>query len=113
MAGIFNFVYTLPDGTIDFDKGYEISQFAAEKIKQNIGITSLTGESSKPGDFPYKRTGNLSNSINVSYENGQLIVDIYAEYASFLEYGTRKMASRPFVQRSLDEMTDEIISMMQ
>ena len=56
--------------------------------------------SSAPGEPPAKRTGNLINNANLRTEKvSELHYDVIltAEYAKYLEYGTKRMAPRPFI----------------
>lgn len=57
-------------------------------------------QASAPGDPPAIDTGNLVNSIhNEPGKEGEMksVVYIDAEYAGYLEYGTTRMAARPYV----------------
>jgi len=64
-------------------------------------------EPSKPGEPPRKRTGTLQKSIahEVKREGDQVIARIGSKvpYAPHLEFGTRKMAARPYLRPSLSE----------
>lgn len=60
-------------------------------------------QASAPGESPANDTGNLLGSISVVQNEDQggvlsSAVVVRATYANALEYGTRKMAERPFVQ---------------
>lgn len=50
-------------------------------------------------------TGNLKRSIGIEITDGGLTatVEPTAEYASYVEYGTRFMNAQPFVRPSLEE----------
>ena len=53
---------------------------------------------SAPGQAPATDTGNLVNSIGVQFTGEtRAIVYVGAEYAPHLEYGTARMAARPFM----------------
>lgn len=63
-------------------------------IKSNWSLTSP----SAPGDAPAVDTGNLANSISTERVNeAEWHLNVDAAYAEVLEYGTKKMAARPFV----------------
>lgn len=76
-----------------------------------------TYRASAPGEVPARRTGNLRLHWNgevksESNADGGVDVTISLEsqerYAGFLEYGTPKMAPRPFVERIKQEAAPEI-----
>jgi HK97 gp10 family phage protein len=58
----------------------------------------ITHQASAPGEAPATDTGFLVNSISTKLEPEKMraIVRVGAEYAVFLEYGTVRMAARPF-----------------
>lgn len=54
---------------------------------------------SAPGEAPAIDTGHLVNSIRSTFPTKlKGVLNIGAAYASFLEFGTRKMAARPFIE---------------
>ena len=59
---------------------------------------------SKPGDAPNTDTGRLSNSIALEHRKGsrEAYVSTDVEYASELEFGTRRVEARPFLQPAVD-----------
>ncbi len=65
---------------------------------------------SAPGEAPANRTGRLVASIVYQVDRQQLHVDITAgtEYARHLEFGTRKMAARPFLIPAIRNNLDRI-----
>lgn len=58
-----------------------------------------THMASAPGYPPNMNTGRLSGSITV-HDSGKYTAEVIAgaEYSAYLEFGTRKMAARPFMQ---------------
>lgn len=68
---------------------------------------SVLHQASAPGEPPASDTGRLVNSIN-SYLNGSELYSFViaglgsVKYALMLEFGTRKMAARPFMQPALE-----------
>lgn len=56
-----------------------------------------THQASAPGEAPMSDTGRLASSIYFQ-QRGKVssVVGTKIEYAAFLEYGTRRMAKRPF-----------------
>jgi hypothetical protein len=68
--------------------------------------TGKSHQASAPGEAPASDTGNLVNSIEARIENKTTgVVDIGAEYAAPLEFGTedKRIARRPFVTPSVEE----------
>lgn len=71
-------------------------------------------QASAPGEAPASDTGRLVNSIVMRVDEGDLIALITAgtEYAPYLEFGTRKMAARPFLNPALTNNRPRIIQLM-
>jgi HK97 gp10 family phage protein len=68
---------------------------------------------SRPGEPPRKQTGELQRSIqrevNASDQKARVGTNLNdPPYPRWLEFGTRKMAARPWLRRSLDEMRGQI-----
>ena len=95
---------------IDKRKLQETIRNAPQKADDMIGALAFEGERyvkqsfgtspSSPGDPPGVDTGNLRNSINVQRVK-QLVRSINTgavEYAIYLEYGTSRMAARPYMR---------------
>lgn len=62
-------------------------------------------QASAPGEVPANRTGRLAKSVR--YEatgHHTLVFGEDAEYAGFLEHGTRNMAPRPHLRVAVNEM---------
>lgn len=59
---------------------------------------------------PY-RTGTLRRSIHAEPVQGEtaVMVGTDLEYAPFVEYGTSRMAARPFLRPAIDEHWDEVV----
>lgn len=74
---------------------------------------TVTHQASAPGEAPASDTGRLVNSIN-SYLNGSKLESFVVagrglvKYAAMLEFGTRKMAARPFMFPALEKSKDWI-----
>ncbi len=64
---------------------------------------------SSPGEYPHRRTGNLQRNVDKHEAEiqgpflvGAVGVDLgKVDYAGHLEFGTSKMAARPFLRPSL------------
>ena len=76
-----------------------------------------TYTASAPGEVPARRTGNLRMHWNgqvsqkTSFGNGTVIsveLESQEKYAAYLENGTAKMASRPFVEKIQEKAAPEI-----
>ena len=80
-----------------------IAEDSAERIKRNISISYPPA--SVPGMPPHKRSGELESSITSKVIKGSNKVEAHisanADYAVHLEYGTSKMAPRPFMRTEL------------
>lgn len=57
-------------------------------------------QASRPGDPPRDPAGRIAQALAVSLDEAQSVVTVAAAspVARFLEYGTRTMASRPFIR---------------
>ena len=69
-----------------------------------------THKASAAGEPPATDTGFLVNNIflNVDTDGLGASVESRADYSSFLEFGTSKMAARPFMQPALEENKPKI-----
>lgn len=65
---------------------------------------------SAPGEAPANRSGRLLSTIEPTVDEQGLSVSITAStvYAKFLEFGTRKMAARPFMNPALTNNLERI-----
>lgn len=65
---------------------------------------------SAPGEPPAPDIGNLRDSVQVDEVTPtHAILGIHAEYGEHLEFGTSRMAPRPYVRPALDEHEGEIV----
>jgi HK97 gp10 family phage protein len=99
-------------------KGTELIRNEALRL---IMQTSKTGrfyrtrgvvhQASAPGEAPASDTGRLVQSITTAYDNKKLAGTVSANtaYAEYLEFGTAKMAERPFMRPALANMTDNFV----
>lgn len=67
-------------------------------------------QASAPGEAPASDTGRLVQSAHTEYEPADLSGEAIwsTEYAKPLEYGTQKIAPRPFARPALANKKDEI-----
>lgn len=72
--------------------------------RQSQGGNEYEHTASKPGDAPNTDTGALVRSISVEPQmpDLEMFVGSGIEYAPFLEYGTKRMAPRPWLQPAVD-----------
>jgi HK97 gp10 family phage protein len=72
---------------------------------------------SAPGEPPANDTGNLARSISVvagdAFPTSTSVVRVKATYAEQLEYGTRHMEPRPFVNPSLADNKEHMRAIIQ
>ncbi len=80
------------------------------KVEAQLSITrgSVSGKghvASKPGEAPNNDTGVLKNNIE-TISTGPLTIEVHskAPYAVALEYGTSKMADRPYMRPAAKKM---------
>lgn len=77
------------------------------------GKPRVPHQASAPGEAPATDTGNLVSLIVVNQVNAvdySIEIESQAEYSRFLEYGTRKIAPRPFMRRALQSMQARIFA---
>ena len=94
--------------TITSNKLKEVARELPEQVGRAIDKTLLEMESdvkrgmgaagspSAPGDYPGMDTGTLASSIQTDRKGTKGVMYTNMEYAPFLEYGTSRMAARPF-----------------
>jgi HK97 gp10 family phage protein len=82
------------------------------RMRQNLSTPGP--EASAPGAWPHAQSGRLRGAVTfeVDEANTTLRVLVAAEYAEFLEDGTKNMAARPFIQRTIDEVRPQIVKIM-
>ncbi len=88
----------------------EASKLLVRSMKARVSI--LYPPPSEPGQSPHQRTGDLLHSIYAyPIENNRKIkVGCFGiAYASMLEFGTSKMAARPFMWPAFKANKDKII----
>ena len=97
---------------ITYDNG--LSKIA-ESLSENIGEIIASGaqrvcESAKavcPVD-----TGALRESISVECSGNRAEISANTDYASYVEFGTSKMAPQPYLVPSLIEQSDSVLEAM-
>lgn len=93
---------------------------AGEMIQREAQISITTGavsgkkhQPSKPGEPPNNDTGVLANNIETT-QVAPLVVEVgsNAPYAAALEFGTSKMASRPYMAPARDAKKQEVVQLV-
>lgn len=96
---------------------------AGDIIKAEAQVSITTGAvsginhvPSRPGEPPNEDTGALRRSIKVE-QSGPLTVKVTAgddnvNYAAFLEFGTSRMAARPFMGPAARKKKDEVVALV-
>lgn len=75
--------------------------------------TKRRHQASAPGQSPADDMGELVNSLGVlktDLRNLRIYIFASAKHARFLEFGTRRMAARPFLRRALNNLRADIIA---
>ena len=73
-----------------------------------------THRASAPGEAPAIDTGNLRGSISVAMTSPtSAMVSVGSEHGIYLEYGTRKMAKRPYIRPAVDEVKVKFLRALQ
>lgn len=87
--------------------GITVSRYAKE-------LVSVAGPApSRPGSPPHKQTGRLRMGINWSLkDDGTVHVNSSVKYGKYLDFGTRRMAARPWLTRAFNDMRGEIRSIL-
>lgn len=72
---------------------------------------TVVHQASAPGEAPASDTGTLVGRITTNYDRLPELVGVvgaHTDYAAYLEYGTKKMAARPFMRPALANKRAEI-----
>lgn len=78
-------------------------------VKKTLGAKGSSP--SEPGEPPHKQTGRLIRSLFSKLANRGKAVRVGGKGAA-LEYGTRKMAARPFLRSTLAKMQSQLASIL-
>lgn len=87
-----------------------IAQGAKSGVVYELYNPRRTHKSSAAGEAPASDTGYLVNNIYLDIDADGLgaSVESRAEYSAYLEFGTSKMAARPFMHPALEENRPKI-----
>lgn len=87
-------------------------ELVASRVRENISHTSRPNPS-LPGGFPHADTGKLRQSIfSKVIDDSTAIIGTPLKHGLYLEFGTSKMAARPFLRATLSEMSPRIKSIL-
>jgi HK97 gp10 family phage protein len=79
-------------------EGRAKASMPGQKTGRNYKRGKRRHQASAPGETPAVDTGNLMNSIQAVQESDlHATIGVGAEYAVWLEFGTRRIAPRPFL----------------
>lgn len=83
---------------------------AGNKSGRTYTRGGVTHTASAAGEYPASDTGFLASNIHVTVKPDRLsgAVESRANYSEFLEFGTSKMAARPFLQPSAEQVRPKI-----
>lgn len=95
----------------------DILQKLAQDTEADIKMSFSDTSPSPPGEPPGIDTGNLKNSITAEPDGRSWVVYTQVEYAIHLEYGTVRMAARPFflpaVLRTVERAPAELVKIVE
>ena len=80
----------------------DLGQKSHDRAAQVVAKTAADISGSAARNAPY-RTGNLSNSIGYDLYGLEAEIGPTASYGIFLEYGTSRMAPRPYMKPALEK----------
>lgn len=71
---------------------------------------TVSHQASAPGESPANDTGRLAGSVTTTYDIPNITgyINVSTAYAAALEYGTARVAARPYARVSLAEKAEEI-----
>lgn len=71
---------------------------------------TVSHQASAPGESPATDTGRLAGSVTTTYDIPNITgyINVSTAYAAALEYGTARVAARPYARVSLAERAEEI-----
>lgn len=93
---------------------YEAGEVVREDAKRSIIAGSVSGAAhvpSRPGEPPNADTHQLDLSLDTIINESQLSVSVVsrAPYGAFLEFGTSRMAARPYLRPALLRNRNRIV----
>lgn len=97
--------------------------FVKNEIKRRVSRAGTVGQGankkiihSLPGEYPRRQTGFFRMNINHLVDRAKLKAYVGTPavvfYARFLEFGTRKMAARPWLYRTVLALRRQVINIL-
>lgn len=85
-----------------------------KRYKGKHGIYYHGLNPSKPGEMPHKLTGQLQRSITWKLDKANLVLTVGSglDYAGYLQTGTKKMKSRPWLSRTWSNEKAKVTSII-
>lgn len=103
--------------SIQTDNTDKIKEIAEENLRVALDLIGRAAENNAIYEITVLGavdTGNLRRSIEHGDNNeDEVYVGTNVEYASYVEFGTSKMASRPFLKQAVENHTDEYKSLLE
>ena len=95
---------------------FEAADAVRAEASRSITAGSVSGKNhvpSKPGEAPNNDTGDLRNKIEVSQTRlDKARVTSSAEHSKPLEFGSSKMAARPFMRPARDKIRPQALRLL-
>lgn len=93
---------------------WEAGELVRQEAQESIQLGAISGPGhipSAPGNPPNADTGRLDKSIDVVVRQSQLTVDVVskAPYSAAQEFGTSRIAPRPFMRPALQNNRDRLV----
>lgn len=111
MAGLFKFSVTTSLDTKGLDR---ITAGIPKRVRDVLRLTAFKIEGrAKEKERPFIDTGNLVGSIRPDFKELRQFkarVGASAEYAPFIEFGTRHFQGRFFLTKSLEEESGDFVA---
>lgn len=95
--------------------GSQATKIENEALRAGAEVLKRTMEKNAPGPSQKRRLHLIRNiqMSRVKYKKGEKVIEVGpgkdAFYAHFLEFGTTKMAARPFVEPSVYEAAEAVV----
>jgi HK97 gp10 family phage protein len=99
--------------SVTFDKFPQIAAAMPEKTSQVVRKAAFDIEGQAKNRAPVD-TGALKNSISTEFEDNGLtgIIAPHVEYATFVEFGTKRMSAQPYMTPAAEAVAPAFISAM-
>lgn len=91
----------------------KLSNDVKEKVKRELVWAGVETQNRARVNCPVD-TGTLRNSITYEPKGDfDVVVGAYTDYASYVEYGTRKMNAQPYLIPAFEEVSKELYTRLQ